>query len=239
MNIEWPRELDDELGTGVHRVLHDVVASGGAVGYANPPERAVSDKWLASLLEDVRAGDAAFALATVDGRIEALGCWRRLPWENMRHPGEVQKVMAHPDARGLGLGRAVVAALLDNARGTDLETLVLGVRGNNHGALEMYEDFGFTVSGREPTSSRWATCASTASRCTWCSATAPRSNCAVRCRAAPAGHRAGVAEAARSGSAGASGDRRRRTSVSTAQISTPTTGNAAPSQHTAAQPPAE
>jgi ribosomal protein S18 acetylase RimI-like enzyme len=150
MNIEWPRELDDELGTGVHRVLHDVVASGGAVGYANPPERAVSDKWLASLLEDVRAGDAAFALATVDGRIEALGCWRRLPWENMRHTGEVQKVMAHPDARGLGLGRAVVAALLDNARGTDLETLVLGVRGNNHGALEMYEDFGFTVSGREP-----------------------------------------------------------------------------------------
>lgn len=152
MNIEldWPQELDDELGTGVHRVLHDVVASGGAVGYANPPDQATSDKWLASLLQDVRAGDATFALARVDGRTEALGCWRRLPYENMRHTAEVQKVMAHPDARGLGLGRAVVGALLDNARGTDLETLVLGVRGNNHGALELYENFGFQVSGREP-----------------------------------------------------------------------------------------
>ncbi|HEY2698460.1 MAG TPA: N-acetyltransferase [Pseudonocardiaceae bacterium] len=152
MNIEldWPRKLDDELSTGVHRVLHDVVASGGAVGYANPPDQATSDSWLTPLLADVCAGRAAFALARVDGRIEALGCWRRLPWENIRHTAEVQKVMVHPDARGLGLGRAVVAVLLDNARGTDLETLVLGVRGNNHGALELYEDFGFRVTGREP-----------------------------------------------------------------------------------------
>jgi ribosomal protein S18 acetylase RimI-like enzyme len=152
MNIEldWPRKLDDELSTGVHRVLHDVVASGGAVGYANAPDRATSDNWLVPLLAEVRTGGAAFALARVDGRVEALGCWRMLPWENMGHTAEVQKVMVHPDARGLGLGRAVVAALLDNARGTDLETLVLGVRGNNHGALELYEDFGFQVNGREP-----------------------------------------------------------------------------------------
>ncbi|HEY4460121.1 MAG TPA: GNAT family N-acetyltransferase, partial [Pseudonocardiaceae bacterium] len=150
MNIDWPQELDDELSSGVHRVLHDVVASGGAVGYRNPPDQAASDKWLAPLLDDVRAGDAAFALARVDGRIEALGCWRRLPWEPMRHSAEIHKVMAHPDARGQGLGRAVVAALLADARGTDLETLLLDVRGNNHGALELYESFGFRVHGRAP-----------------------------------------------------------------------------------------
>ena len=152
MNIEldWPAELDDELSAGVHRVLHDVVASGGAVGYSNPPDRATSDKWLARLIEDVRVGDAAFAVARVDGRIEAVGCWTRMPWEAMRHSGEIQKVMAHPDARGLGLGRTVVAALVADAGGTDLETLELGVRGNNHGALELYEDFGFQVYGRLP-----------------------------------------------------------------------------------------
>lgn len=152
MNIEldWPKKFDDELSAGVHRVLHAVVAAGGAVGYANPPALAASDEWLAELLEDVYLDDAAFALARVDGRIEAFGCWRRLPYENMRHTAEVQKMMAHPDARGLGLGRAVVAGLIEHARGTDLETLVLGVRGNNHGALELYESFGFQVSGREP-----------------------------------------------------------------------------------------
>ena len=152
MNIEvdWPSELDDELGAGVHRVLHDVVAVGGAVGYLSPPDRATSDKWLADVLDSVRAGDAALALARVDGRVTAFGCWRRMPFVAFTHSAEIQKVMAHPDARGLGLGRAVVGALIDNARGTDLETLHLGVRGNNHGARELYEDFGFVVHGRTP-----------------------------------------------------------------------------------------
>ena len=81
IELDWGRELDDELSFGVHRVLHDVVAAGGAVGYLNPPDRATSDKWLAELLAEVRAGDGAFALARVDGRIEAFGCWCRLPWE--------------------------------------------------------------------------------------------------------------------------------------------------------------
>jgi ribosomal protein S18 acetylase RimI-like enzyme len=148
--LDWATEFDDELSSGVHRVLHDVVADGGAVGYLEPPDRATSDKWLAPLLEDVGTGDAALALARVDGRIAAFGCWRRMPWEPRQHSAEVQKVMSHPRARGLGLGRAVVGALVDNARGTDLEILLLGVRGNNHGALQLYEDFGFQVHGRAP-----------------------------------------------------------------------------------------
>lgn len=150
IRLDWATEFDDELSIGVHRVLHDVVADGGAVGYLEPPDRATSDKWLAPLLEDVGAGDAALALARVDGRIAAFGCWRREPWEPFRHSAEVQKVMTHPQARGLGLGRAVVGALIDHARATDLETLLLAVRGNNHGALELYEDFGFQVHGRAP-----------------------------------------------------------------------------------------
>lgn len=148
--LDWPKELDDELSTGVHRVLHDVVASGGAVGYASPPDRATSDRWLADLLAAVRAGDAALALARLDGRIAAFGCWRRMPWDPFAHSAEIQKVMAHPRARGRGLGRVLVGALIDNARTTDLETLQLGVRGNNHGARELYEDFGFRVHGRTP-----------------------------------------------------------------------------------------
>ncbi|HEX4221547.1 MAG TPA: GNAT family N-acetyltransferase [Pseudonocardiaceae bacterium] len=150
IELGWPSELDDELSIGVHRVLHDVVTSGGAVGYLSPPDRAASDKWLADLLDSVRAGDAALALARVDGQVAAFGCWRRNPWEALAHSAEIQKVMAHPDARGLGLGRLVVGGLIDNARGTDLEILLLGARGNNHGVIELYEDFGFQVHGRAP-----------------------------------------------------------------------------------------
>jgi ribosomal protein S18 acetylase RimI-like enzyme len=150
IELDWPDELDDELSAGMHRVLHDVVAAGGAVGYLSPPDRATADKWLTELLDAVRAGDAALALARVDGRVAAFGCWRRNPWEPLTHSAEVQKVMAHPDARGLGLGRLVVGALIDNARATDLEILLLGARGNNHGVIELYEDFGFQVHGRAP-----------------------------------------------------------------------------------------
>ena len=65
------------------------------------------------------------------------------------HSADIQKVMAHPDARGLGLGRLIVTALIDSASDADIETLALGVRGNNHGALELYEQLGFRVWGRQ------------------------------------------------------------------------------------------
>jgi ribosomal protein S18 acetylase RimI-like enzyme len=63
---------------------------------------------------------------------------------------DVEKVMAHPHARGLGLGRLIVDALISNARAAEIETLALGVRGNNHGAIEIYEQLGFREWGRHP-----------------------------------------------------------------------------------------
>ena len=41
-------------------------------------------------------------------------------------------------------------ALIDSARDHGIETLVLGVRGNNHGAIELYEQHGFREWGRLP-----------------------------------------------------------------------------------------
>jgi ribosomal protein S18 acetylase RimI-like enzyme len=58
--------------------------------------------------------------------------------------------MVHPGERGRGLARALVAALIDDARGHGVETLTLDVRGNNHGAMALYEMFGFQVAGRLP-----------------------------------------------------------------------------------------
>ena len=41
-------------------------------------------------------------------------------------------------------------ALIDSARTAGIETLVLGVRGNNHPAIELHESLGFRVRGRLP-----------------------------------------------------------------------------------------
>jgi ribosomal protein S18 acetylase RimI-like enzyme len=150
IELHWPRNADEELRNAVHRVLHDVVADGGAVGYLEPPDRAQTDAWLDDVLADAATGDGALVVATVDGTVQAMGTWRRERSPVFRTSAEVGKVMAHPDARGLGLGRRVVSALVDDARDRDLELLTLGVRGNNHGTIQLYEELGFREYGRLP-----------------------------------------------------------------------------------------
>jgi ribosomal protein S18 acetylase RimI-like enzyme len=149
-DLRWPTDAPDDLREAVHRVLHAVVADGGAVGYLTPPSRAEVDGWLAGVLADVRAGDGALVLAEVDGVVEAMGTWLREKPPVFRHSAVIGKVMAHPAARGLGLGRRVVSALIENARATDIELLTLGVRGNNHGTIQLYEELGFREWGRLP-----------------------------------------------------------------------------------------
>ncbi len=150
IELHWPASVTEDLCAQVHRVLHAVVAAGGAVGYLTPPDRAVSDAWLSDVLAAVRSGDAALALGVVDGRVEATGLWRRGPVPIFTHTADVMKVMAHPAARGLGLGRLVVSGLIERARAAGLEMLVLGVRGNNHGTIDLYRSLGFVEWGRLP-----------------------------------------------------------------------------------------
>jgi len=150
IDLHWPLDASENLRAAVHRVLHDVVAEGGAVGYVEPPSRAQTDAWLADVLSDVRTGNGAIVLASVDGVVQAMGTWRREPPAVFRTSAEIAKVMAHPDARGLGLGRRVVSALVDDARDKKLELLTLGVRGNNHGTIQLYEELGFREWGRLP-----------------------------------------------------------------------------------------
>ncbi|GHH62745.1 GNAT family N-acetyltransferase [Lentzea cavernae] len=148
--LRWLSEADDHLRAEIHAVVHDVVAAGGAVGYHSPPSHDRISDWLDSVLKLVRNGDAAFAVAVVDGIVRAVGMWRRGSTAVFQHRAEVQQIMAHPSARGLGLGRLVMEGLVENARAQGLEILMLGVRGNNHGAIELYESLGFRECGRMP-----------------------------------------------------------------------------------------
>jgi ribosomal protein S18 acetylase RimI-like enzyme len=148
--LTWPTAPTDELSTDVHRIIHAVTALGGAVGWLEPPSRDESDAWLLPLLEEVARGDAALCVASTDGAPAAFGCWRRDPGPIFAHRAQVSKVMAHPDARGLGLGELIVSSLVGHARTSGIETLRLSARGNNHLAIELYQRLGFQVWGRLP-----------------------------------------------------------------------------------------
>ncbi|RDI19709.1 GNAT family N-acetyltransferase [Lentzea flaviverrucosa] len=149
-NLLWLSEADDDLRAEIHAVVHDVVAAGGAVGYHEPPTYDRISTWLDTVLKQVRDGDAAFTAATVDGVVRAVGLWRRGSTAVFQHRAEVQQIMAHPSARGLGLGKRVMEGLVANAREQGIEIVMLGVRGNNHGAIELYESLGFRECGRMP-----------------------------------------------------------------------------------------
>ncbi|MCM0679072.1 GNAT family N-acetyltransferase [Micromonospora phytophila] len=146
----WPRAADRQLRADVHRVLHAVAERGGAIGYATPPARAETDAWLDAVLTLVEADDAALVLAVSASRVVGTGMWRRGPKPIFAHSADLEKITAHPAARGRGIGRLVTGALIDDARKAGIETLALGVRGNNHGAIELYEQLGFREWGRLP-----------------------------------------------------------------------------------------
>jgi ribosomal protein S18 acetylase RimI-like enzyme len=150
IELIWPTGAGPRLRAEVHRILHDVTELGGAIGYLSPPTRAQTDAWLDGVLDAVRAGNAAFAVALVDGTAQATGLWRRRQGQVFAHSAELEKVMAHPGARGLGLGHTIVGAVLDSARAAGIETIGLGVRGNNEGAIALYERLGFREWGRVP-----------------------------------------------------------------------------------------
>lgn len=148
--ISYPSRADVRLYQDVHRVMHAVAEQGGAIGYELPPSPLESRQWLDDILEAVSARKAVLAAAVIGDQVEAVGSWRRGSPPFFGHHAEIEKVMVHPSARGQGLGHLVIDALVETARVAGIETLTLGVRGNNHGAISLYERHGFREWGRLP-----------------------------------------------------------------------------------------
>ena len=63
---------------------------------------------------------------------------------------DVQTVAVAPGARGRGLGRTLMAALVDRARARGAVVLHLEVRADNAPALGLYGRLGFQAVGRRP-----------------------------------------------------------------------------------------
>jgi ribosomal protein S18 acetylase RimI-like enzyme len=134
----------------VHELIGLVVGLGGAVGWITPPPRSETDEWLAGVLAVTAAGEGALCTAWRDGGLVAMGLWRREQAIVRRHSAELAKIMVHPQARGGRLGYLVTQHLVAAAAGAGIETLTLGVRGNNHLALQLYAELGFVEYSRLP-----------------------------------------------------------------------------------------
>jgi GNAT superfamily N-acetyltransferase len=123
----------DELLTPSREEGHDLV------------ERFVAG-WESGCNRFDRSGEV-FLEARLAGRLVALGGLNRDPYLEDRSVGRIRHVYVHPDARGAGVGRLLVAALLEHARGHFRR---VRLRAGPEGAAGFYLALGFvTTSGED------------------------------------------------------------------------------------------
>ncbi|MFJ2784301.1 MULTISPECIES: GNAT family N-acetyltransferase [unclassified Streptomyces] len=133
-----------------HRVLADLVRGGAALGWVEPPSPDEVADLLGRALRAARAGDGALRAAYVGGRPVGLGYWLRHTRPTHRPHADLQKIAVDSAAQGLGVGRALTAALIADARRAGIEVLTLDARGDNVHALRLYRSLGFSEYGRLP-----------------------------------------------------------------------------------------
>jgi RimJ/RimL family protein N-acetyltransferase len=86
-----------------------------------------------------------------DGALVGVAGLGRQRTRKSRHRGGVWGMYVAPEARGRGVGRALLDALIAHARTVDgLHRLELGVEATNTAARELYLRAGFTPYGVQP-----------------------------------------------------------------------------------------
>ena len=88
----------------------------------------------------VEAGDGAFVIAYLDDEAVGCGAVRRLDTAT----AELKRMYVAPAARGRGIGRALVAALEQQARRLGTSRVVLETGTRLAPALRLYEAMGYT-----------------------------------------------------------------------------------------------
>jgi ribosomal protein S18 acetylase RimI-like enzyme len=98
----------------------------------------------------LRASDGEFVLgAFAGGKLVGTAGLYRGRGEKGRHKGHVWGVYVAPEARGRGLGRALMSELLRRVRKSHVEQLTLSVATTQAAARQLYTSLGFESYGCE------------------------------------------------------------------------------------------
>ena len=87
-------------------------------------------------------------VAIKDGAVAgyaSYGDWRA--FDGYRHTRE-HSIYVHKDARGSGIGKLLMLALIDHARTNDVHVLIGAIESENTASIRLHETLGFRVAGR-------------------------------------------------------------------------------------------
>ncbi|MGW5612249.1 N-acetyltransferase family protein [Streptomyces sp. NPDC003877] len=130
-------------------LLAGTVAGGASVGFLAPLGRAEARAWWQERAADLAAGRLA-VWAAVDGdRVLGTVSLAFPAKANSRHRAELVKLMVHPDARGRGLGRRLLATVENAAAAAGVTLLHLDTETGSP-AERLYRSAGWTAVGTIP-----------------------------------------------------------------------------------------
>jgi acetyltransferase len=151
-----PEDVEVEKSALV-ALLQDALESGASVGFLPPLGAHEAAAYWATVASALRGGSRVL-LAARDGELDLVGSAQLelATRANAAHRAEVTKVMVHRRARRRGVGRALMLALEDHARGLGRTTLILDTRQGDPSEV-LYRAAGWTFAGAIPEYARSAT----------------------------------------------------------------------------------
>ncbi|MFD0199984.1 MULTISPECIES: GNAT family N-acetyltransferase [Saccharothrix] len=134
---------------GLADLLVDAVAGGASVGFVEPLSRERAGEWWRARAAAVADGVLALWVARDGGRVLGTVQVRFTDTANGTHRAEVTKLIVHRDARGAGLGRALLDVAERGAAERGATLLVLDTQ-TGSAAERLYRRAGWTEVGVIP-----------------------------------------------------------------------------------------
>ncbi|MFD7133391.1 GNAT family N-acetyltransferase [Streptomyces sp. NPDC059894] len=134
---------------GLADLLVDTVDGGASVGFLAPLDRAEAVAWWTRRQAAVAAGHLVVWTAHDGDRVLGTVSLALTDRPNGRHRAELVKLMVHRDARGRGLGRALLTAAEEAAAASGVTLLHLDTETGSP-AEHLYRTAGWTRAGVIP-----------------------------------------------------------------------------------------